>query len=458
MAHPQFSPTANTTVEFSDDQQTRETPVLAEPTVARLSDHDEIELDLEMPQMMFFDRSIRLSDTSNNLIITFQDTPVEGQIYTKFVAEGMLTSTLRISPSFGECQVKADGAFVYKPAFNFAGTDSFAIQLSDQGGYSETISIYIEIIPKQGFPSSKNMNATLIRNATYKSSIIPAQSCADPLVYTIASAPRFGTAVVYGDGTFSYSPVAGFCGSDSFKIFVTDESGQHDLFAIHLKVIERNQPPVADGMDITVAKSSRIQKQICAYDPDEDPLTYHLSSFPSNGLAALRSSGVFVYTPIPDFVGIDRFSVRIDDDKGGSTTALIQILVEADSSHIDHDVLMNELRSADREVAPVVSRYNIEVKRVNNSLLVYHCVMHTEEGLPVSGKISVKRKKGKRIFFKLHEQPKKGTVSLGTNGRYLYEPYAEFVGRDSFSVIIYDQKGNAAVSVISVHVTEAEEE
>lgn len=55
----------------------------------------------------------------------------------------------------------------------------------------------------------------------------------DKLTYTLTSDPRYGTAVINSDGTYTYTPATGFAGNDSFIVAVKD-TGFHinllDLF------------------------------------------------------------------------------------------------------------------------------------------------------------------------------------------------------------------------------------
>lgn len=55
----------------------------------------------------------------------------------------------------------------------------------------------------------------------------------DTMTYSVTSAPRYGSAVINGDGTYTYTPAAGFTGNDTFIVAVRD-TGFHinllDLF------------------------------------------------------------------------------------------------------------------------------------------------------------------------------------------------------------------------------------
>ena len=54
----------------------------------------------------------------------------------------------------------------------------------------------------------------------------------DPLRYKITSAPQYGAVTVGTDGSYTYTPGAGFTGSDSFVVAVTDTGFHLNLFGL----------------------------------------------------------------------------------------------------------------------------------------------------------------------------------------------------------------------------------
>jgi hypothetical protein len=63
-----------------------------------------------------------------------------------------------------------------------------------------------------------------------------------PLTASLVSAPRFGGLVLTADGSFSYTPHAGFFGIDSFTYRATANSGQYADAVVHLTVNQSGCP------------------------------------------------------------------------------------------------------------------------------------------------------------------------------------------------------------------------
>jgi hypothetical protein len=56
-----------------------------------------------------------------------------------------------------------------------------------------------------------------------------------------------GSVVVNADNTLTYTPNAGFFGSDSFSYTITDGNGETSTSDVSITVEEQNDPPVAVG-------------------------------------------------------------------------------------------------------------------------------------------------------------------------------------------------------------------
>ena len=92
--------------------------------------------------------------------------------------------------------------------------------------------------------------------------------------------------------------------------------------------------PQIDSLEITqpaglpvVPEDGTFSSQIVAGDVDnlQGDLTFTLDANAENGTVTLQSDGSFTYTPDPDFNGIDRFSVTVDDGNGGISTQAITL-------------------------------------------------------------------------------------------------------------------------------------
>lgn len=156
----------------------------------------------------------------------------------------------------------------------------------------------------------------------------------DPLTAAIASEPSNGAVMLNADGSFSYTPNAGFSGEDSFTYTVSDPSGENDTGTVTITVNESpNSAPVADddsystGFDekLTIAAADGVLDGDT--DVDDDMLTAAIAMPPTNGIATLNSDGSFSYTPNAGFSGDDSFTYTASDGNGDFDTATVTVTV-----------------------------------------------------------------------------------------------------------------------------------
>lgn len=92
-----------------------------------------------------------------------------------------------------------------------------------------------------------------------------------------------------------------------------------------------NSPPVAgDGdaatpLDTPLAILHGKLLAGCS-DPDLDPLTISAAGpLSTNGAAVTLNGSHVIYTPVPGFIGVDRFAFTVTDGKGGFASATVQV-------------------------------------------------------------------------------------------------------------------------------------
>jgi uncharacterized protein YraI len=240
-------------------------------------------------------------------------------------------------PAHGTLSTSAwDGSFVYLAAAGFSGTDTFHYQAGDsQGAHTGWITVTITVVAPNlspiggpdaystvtGVPLVVPAGTGLLANDTDPNG--------DPMVVDGFMAAAHGTLSGggAGDGGFTYTPAAGFVGTDTFHYQAGDPQGAHTGWvAVTVTVVPANQAPVAtpdaysttSGVPLVVPVASGLL--VNDADPDGDALLIDDLGQPGHGSVSVTAwDGGFTYTPVAGFVGTDTFTYRAGDPHGAHT-------------------------------------------------------------------------------------------------------------------------------------------
>jgi VCBS repeat-containing protein len=156
----------------------------------------------------------------------------------------------------------------------------------------------------------------------------------DDLTAVLESGPSNGSLTLNADGSFSYTPDAGFSGTDSFTYRASDGDLLSEPATVTIAVAQVNQAPVAvddsyevdEDQVLSVVAPGVLDNDT---DVDGDSLTAVLVSGVSNGSLTFNSDGSFTYTPNADFNGSDSFTYVATDGALDSNLATVTITVNA---------------------------------------------------------------------------------------------------------------------------------
>ncbi len=148
----------------------------------------------------------------------------------------------------------------------------------------------------------------------------------DTLTVTETTTPADGTVIVNDDGTVTYTPAAGFTGTDTFDYTVTDGIAT-DTATVTVAVA--NAAPSADDDTATTGTNTPVDIDVLDgdTDPDGDTLTPVIADQPTNGAAQVNDDGTVTYTPADGFKGVDSFTYRASDGDLTSNLATVTITV-----------------------------------------------------------------------------------------------------------------------------------
>jgi VCBS repeat-containing protein len=156
----------------------------------------------------------------------------------------------------------------------------------------------------------------------------------DDLTAVLDTDVTSGTLTLNADGSFTYTPDAGFAGTDSFTYHANDGTDDSNIATVTLAVT--NSAPVAVADEYETAANTALNVAAPGVldndsDADGDDLTAVLDSDVSNGSLTLNADGSFVYTPDAGFTGSDTFTYHANDGLADSNGVTVTITVAQDN-------------------------------------------------------------------------------------------------------------------------------
>ena len=153
----------------------------------------------------------------------------------------------------------------------------------------------------------------------------------DPLSAVEVSDPAHGTLTLNANGSFAYTPNAGFSGTDTFTYRTNDGAADSNTATVTITVNPANDPPAANDDSYALAKGNTLSVPAASgvlandSDPNGDRLTARLVTGPSTGTLTLNPDGSFAYTkPKRGFNGVT-FVYEAGDGNGGTDRATATI-------------------------------------------------------------------------------------------------------------------------------------
>jgi VCBS repeat-containing protein len=252
-----------------------------------------------------------------------------------------LTAVLVTGPTHGTLVFNANGSFTYTPTAGYNGPDSFTYRANDGTHNSNTATVNLTVNPPANTPPVANDDNYNTPQDTPLNVAAPGvlgndtDANGDPLTAVLDAGPTHGTLTLNANGSFSYTPTAGYNGPDSFTYHANDGTADGNTATVNLTVNPPgNTPPVSndDAYNTSVDTPLNIAAPGVLgndTDADGDPLTANLVTGPTHGTLTLNTNGSFDYTPSAGYSGPDSFTYHASDPTGPGNVATVSITVAA---------------------------------------------------------------------------------------------------------------------------------
>jgi VCBS repeat-containing protein len=250
-----------------------------------------------------------------------------------------LHTVTETGPSHGTLTLNADGSFVYTPAANYNGPDSFTYRASDGTLTSNLATVTITVTPVNDAPTAADDAYSTAEDTTLNVAapgVLGNDSDHDnpTLTAVLDSGPSHGTLTLHADGSFAYTPAGNYNGPDSFTYRASDGTLTSNLATVTITVTPVNDAPTAAADAYTTDEDTALNVAtpgVLGNDTDLDSgtLTAAVVTGPAHGTLTLNADGSFAYTPDANFTGSDSFTYRASDGTLDSDPATVTITVTA---------------------------------------------------------------------------------------------------------------------------------
>jgi gliding motility-associated-like protein len=352
----------------------------------------------------------------NTVIINVvaNDTDIEGN--------GISVSQVTVAPANGVAVVNADGTISYTPNVGFDdGTDTFTYEICDDGSTSQCSTAVVTVsVPEQELaPVANDDQFSTNEDVPVSGNILSNDSDGnnDALIVntTPIVSPANGTLMLNTDGTFTYTPNAGFNGTDSFSYEVCDDAtpSQCDQAIATITVNSVNDAPVLTKELVTVDEDGVVggTLQDNVTDEDSNGFTFSLVSTTNpatEGVFTLNSDGTYSFTPADNFNGMLLITFEVCDN--GNPSACSQETIEITIDPVND--------------APVAINGGFTSNGITNSTGTLADFTDDPDGDVLS--------------YAVVNDPTNGTVVVNTDGTYTYSPESGFAGTTSFTYEVCD--------------------
>ena len=374
-----------------------------------------------------------------------EDTPATGNVLgnetdaetdplqvTQFVVNGQTAAaggSVTIA-GVGTLTIAANGAYVFTPVADWHGTVPQVTYTATDGNSNGTVTSTLDIVVT---PVVDIANDTITTHAgvPVTTAVLTNDSFENPgAAVTAVTNGAHGSVVINGNGTVTYTPVAGYVGTDSYTYTVTS-GGVTETATVNVTIT--NVAPVPQPDTNSVPEDTPATGNVLGNETDAETDPLQVTQFVVNGQTAaaggsvtiagvgtltIAANGAYVFTPVADWHGtVPQVTyTATDGNSNGTVTSTLDIVV-----------------------TPVVD--------IANDTIATHA--GTPVVVPVLGNDGFENPGAAVTVVTAGAH---GTVVINANGTVTYTPVAGYVGPDSFTYTV-TSGGVTETATVIVDVT-----
>ncbi len=316
----------------------------------------------------------------------------------------------------GTATINADGTYNYTPNNGFYGTDSLQYEICNGANVCSRAWLYISVLNPKAPYAIRDYNTTLsgvsVNGNALSNDIIATADAAGAVLWantTFITNTKNGTMTIAANGAYTYTPNGGFVGKDSAQYEVCNGVNicKNEWIVITVNGANAGVLAVRDVQNTSM--NMAVSGNVLTNDIPSTGLTVKLTSLtqPLHGSINISTSGAYTYTPASGYVGKDSIQYEACNSSNVCSKAWLVINTTGPNPLAVRDVYAGNINN------------NIQGNLLTND---------TPSG-------------GLTLNINLLSNPKKGGVSISSNGLFTYTPSNGFVGKDSLQYEVTNGNG-----------------
>jgi uncharacterized protein YhjY with autotransporter beta-barrel domain len=254
---------------------------------------------------------------------TLSNTPV--QIDLAPVITGGVPASIAVAaaPAHGNAVV-AGLKVTYTPTAGYFGTDSFTYTATNLGGTSTAATVTITVASPLPPPVVKEVSVSV--DADSSNNAVPLSITGTATGVTVSSPAGHGTATASGL-TISYTPTAGYAGTDTFTYTAYNDGGVSDRAIVTVTIKPKLALPVAGNTSLIIGANSKANPVALSLSGGAAS-SVAIATTPAHGTVTVSGTTIS-YTPTDGYAGADSFTYTASNAAGTSAPATVSISVLA---------------------------------------------------------------------------------------------------------------------------------
>ncbi len=326
------------------------------------------------------------------------------------------------------------GEIAWTPTSDQAVPQSFQIALTDEAGNTTTEDIAITVLGViPAYPDSYSTDEDATLTVSVDEGVLANDDTeSGTLSVAVYDTPSHGSVTLGSNGSFVYIPNVDFSGTDTFSYFATNTEGDESNVAlVTITVNPVNDAPEGTADSYTTSEDTTLTKAASSgvlandSDPDGDDITATLVDQASHGTVTLSSDGSFTYVPDDDYYGTDSFTYKINDGTDDSEDITVSLTVTA----------VNDAPAAEADAYTVDEDETLTVTAASGVLA------------------NDSDAEDDTLTATLVSNPSNGSVSLSSDGSFVYTPDDDFYGTDTFTYTASDGEDTSETTTVTITVS-----